>query len=105
NLQAQSQNNEQEANANILAVTPDGSIAHGLVNPTTNRDFNPRFNIRLDDKHRMNVNFSYSTRNSTNQGGGFSLAERGSKSSRDQFSFQVAQSTNFGKMENEIRFQ
>jgi carboxypeptidase family protein len=105
NLQAQTQNNEADANASILAITPDGSVAHGLVNPTTNRDFNPRFNIRLDDKHRMNVNFSYSTRNNTSNGSGFTLAEKGSKSTRDQFSFQVSQSSNFGKMENEVRFQ
>src|SRR5262245_537128 len=101
NFQGQSPETESEGNA-IIARTPDGSIARGIVSPTTRREVNPRFQVFLNQRNTMNLNINYQTSKSTNRGGNYTLAERGSSSNGHQFSFQISENTTIGKVNNEI---
>ena len=97
NFQGQSREQESEGNS-IVAITPTGSFASGVVSPSTTRRMEPRFVIHLNPKNQMNLNLSYSKTSSTNQGiGGFNLPERASNREQRQFSLQVSENATLGK--------
>jgi len=104
NLAAQRSESETEGNA-ILAVTPDGTVTRGIVSPTTRQSINPSFTIGINQDHRINLNLNYQTTRSINQGGQYTLAERGSESRNRNFSLQLSESMQKGRLNNEIRFQ
>jgi len=104
NFQGSSQENESEGRS-IRAITPDGLAASGIVSPSVTRQVNPRFTIFLNQNNTLNLNFNYSSEKQTNQGGGFTLVERGSTNKRRRFSFQAAENMTIGKVNNELRFQ
>jgi hypothetical protein len=100
------QNSQQESEgSSIVAVTPDGSLARGIVSPSSTKLLSPRFIISAGQNHRVNLNVNYQNSRSTNLGGGFTLPESGSSSLRRQFGLQISENSTFGAVINEIRFQ
>ena len=100
------QNSQQESEgSSIVAVTPDGSLARGIVSPSSTKLLSPRFIISGGQNHRVNLNLNYQNNHSTNLGGGYTLPESGSSSLRRQFGLQISENSTFGTVINEIRFQ
>ena len=100
------QNSQQESEgSSIVAVTPDGSLARGIISPSSTKLLSPRFIISGGQNHRVNLNLNYQNNRSTNLGGGYTLPESGSSSLRRQFGLQISENSTFGSVINEIRFQ
>ena len=97
---------DDRAGSSLRAITPDGSLFQGVVQPQRTREVELGADVQLDPSHRLDVRVRARHQESSNDGiGGFTLPERASERRRSQWSFQVSERM-FGRgLTNNVRFQ
>ena len=97
---------DDRAGSSLRAITPDGSLFQGVVQPQRTREVEIGADVQINPTHRLDVRVRGRHQESPNEGiGGFTLPERASDRRRSQWSFQVSERM-FGQgLTNNVRFQ
>ena len=83
---------QQRAADSLRAITPAGNVFDGVVRPRREHELELDADIEVASNRSMGVRFDYETRRTENSGvGGFTLAERGTRDARRDWSFQVSE--------------
>jgi hypothetical protein len=94
-------------NATVLGpdLTPE-PFSRAVVTPQTRTSFSPRLDWQLGAMHTFTARYTYSSVDRNNVGiGGFSLPSRAYDSSQKQHTFQLSETSTFGKVVNETHFR
>ena len=83
---------QQRAADSLRAITPGGNVFDGVVRPRREHELELDADIEVASNRSLGVRFDYETRRTENSGvGGFTLAERGTRDTRRDWSFQVSE--------------
>ena len=97
---------QQRAVDSLRAITPDGNVFDGVVRPRREHELELDADIEVASNRSMGVRFDYETRRTENSGvGGFTLAERGTRDTRRDWSFQVRERRLGEAFVNDLRFR
>ncbi len=82
----------QRAGDSLRAITPAGNVFDGVVRPQRQHELELDADIEIASNRSLGVRFDYESRRTENSGvGGFTLAERGTRDARRDWSFQVSE--------------
>ena len=97
---------DERAGESLRAITPNGELFSGVVQPEEERDIELGARLQLNARHRVDVQFVHETEDARNQGiGGFRLPERGSNEESGRWRVQVSERMFTPTLNNNIRFQ
>lgn len=97
---------DDRAGNSLRAITPNGSLFQGVVQPRRNREVTVGAEMQINPSHRLDIRFSGGLEESTNSGvGGFTLLERASDSRQSEWSFQVSERMFRQNLNNNVRVQ
>jgi hypothetical protein len=97
---------DERAGQSLRAITPAGDIFSGVVQPEEEREVEIGSRLQINDRHRLDLQFSRQTGDTRNRGvGGFVLPERASLEDDGRWQFQVSERMLRPTMMNNVRFQ